>query len=127
MSSNSTVSFFPLVTPKQTSSRRNLPPQGEHVFSPHDSHILILNPQHERDSGTGAFLWICETFKNTIFYRTPPVATSINHKNAQNRCLRRFTAVETLKWVILSFVLFFKKVFNALLAFFISNIFWEKI
>ena len=32
----------------------------------------------KRDSNIEVFLWICETFKNTFFYRTNPVAASGN-------------------------------------------------
>ena len=30
----------------------------------------------KRDSNTGAFLWFCEIFKKTFFYKIPPVAAS---------------------------------------------------
>ena len=32
----------------------------------------------ERGFGTGVFLWICEIFKDTFFYRTPPVAAFVD-------------------------------------------------
>ena len=35
------------------------------------------------DSNTGIFLWYLRTFKEHIFYRTPPVAASENNEQQQ--------------------------------------------
>ena len=35
----------------------------------------------KRDCGIGIFLWICEMFKSNFFYRTPPVAASVDYVN----------------------------------------------
>ena len=71
----------------------------------------------KRDSNTGVFLCeICEIFKNTFFYRTPPVAASVKDciifltssretsLNWNFFCILYFSLIfKTLKWYSCSF------------------------
>ena len=55
MPSNYTVSYFPLVTPMEISSCRNLPPQVEHVFPTSSTYL----------AATGGVLWFSKISQNS--------------------------------------------------------------